>query len=399
MQPLTNKGNSNSILFKIWWLSTSYIQDVDNHKASILFFRTFVFLLFFPLWGLVHVSPLHGAERFPLNYISPEQDRIILMAESLVMERRYDEAMGLFDQMEKEEPESILPSMGRLLILMAHSLEKGETFERIEKEILAEMKKNTRLLKKMKDQPDLTAWDHYIMGGSLGAQGLYELEHQRYVSAFMHGISALSHFKEARIMDPEIHDVDFATGLYKYFRSVKTRYLWFLPLIHDQRLEGIEEIRTALGKGHYAVPACKIALIALAEKEGRDLEGIKMGEAFLKEGPKCLLIRDPLAKIYRRRSQWFDAGMTYYNGYDGDPSIRWVLLEAGRDFLMGNDLTEAETAFQAYLSGSPPDSGAAQAHLGLSRIYHRKGDPSLSQQERAWAVKLDPELRNSPIEN
>ncbi|MEK6777758.1 MAG: hypothetical protein AABY87_12905 [bacterium] len=323
----------------------------------------------------------------------------MLMAESLVMERRYEEAMGLFDQMEKEESESLLPSMGRLLILMARSFEKGDTSERLEKEIQAELEKNSRILKRMKAHADLTAWDHYIMGGSLGVKGLYELEHQRYVSAFVNGISALSHFSEAQTLDHGIHDIYFATGLYKYFRSVKTRYLWFLPLIRDQRMEGIEEIRVALEKGHYAVPACKIVLVALAEKEGQDHEGVQMGEVFLKEYPKCLLIRDPLAKIYRRRSQWYDAGKTYYGAYEGDPSIRWVLLEAGRDFMIGNELAKAEESFLAYLSSSPPDSGAAQAHLELSRVYHRMGDPSLSQQEREWAIKLDPGLKNSSIEN
>jgi tetratricopeptide (TPR) repeat protein len=392
------KGDYNITKLNIWCFYTLHSQYVDELKNSNLLSRLPIFL-FFSLLFTFQALPVQGVEPFPLQYISSELDRNILKAESLVMDRHYEEARSSFDDLEKKDPESILPSMGRLLVLMTQSLEKDAQADLFEESFQREFKKNREILKRMEKRADLNAWDHFLMGGSLGVQGLYELQHGRYVPAFMHGLSGLSHFKKAKEMDPEIHDVFFATGLYKYFRSVKTRYLWFLPLIRDQREEGVEEIHQALKKGHYAEPACKIALVMLAEKENDVKGGIRMGEVFLAEYPRNLLIRQALGKIYERQGLWFDAARTYRNGYAGDASTRWVLLQAGRDFVKANAPAEAEESFRKYLASGPPPSGGAQAHMELSRLYRSSGELSRSLEERERAVLLDPTLKESPSDD
>ncbi len=243
-----------------------------------------------------------ASHQFPLPYISAELDGQILAAEALVMDRRYQEARALFDKMESLQPASVLPSLGRLLILMTHSLEQGAPKAALEEDFAAEFPKNTKAVKTLEKQEVLSAWDHFLLGGAYGVRGLYEMERHRYLAGFYHGFKALGHFKAAQRLDPQIHDVYFATGIYKYFRSVKTRYLWFLPLIADQREEGLGEVRLALARGHYSVPASKIALVVLAEKEGNLGEGARLGEQYLAEYPNCRLIRDALEKIERRRA-------------------------------------------------------------------------------------------------
>jgi len=180
------------------------------------------------------------------------------------------------------------------------SLEEGAPKAELERRFAAEFPKNQALLKKMEGRESLNAWDHFLMGGSLGVRGLYELNQRRYFAAFLHGMRALSQIERAAALDPGIHDAAFATGLYKYYRSVKTRYLWFLPFFGDRRKEGLAEIRLALEKGHYAVPAAKIALVMLAEHDGRDAEGIRLGRKYLREYPNCKLIRDALETMEAR---------------------------------------------------------------------------------------------------
>jgi tetratricopeptide (TPR) repeat protein len=218
------------------------------------------------------------------------------------------------------------------------------------------------------------------------------LERHRYFPAFFHGLAALAHFDEAKEEDPGIHDIAFATGLFKYYRSVKTRYLWFLPLVRDQREEGIEEIGQVLDRGHFAVPAAKIALVVLAEKEGKDLEGIGLGETYLKDYPQSLLIRHALAMMYERQERWSDAGRTYRRGYGGDRSIRWVLLRAGSDFARAAAWDEAEESLQAYLASGPVPAEEALAHRELSRIYRIRGESSRSREALERALLLDPAM-------
>jgi hypothetical protein len=287
--------------------STHYIQYVDNLRSRNPASFSLIVVLLSALFGFFLASGQARAEKgFPLRYISPQLDRTLLMAEQDVMDRRYDEARKVFDRLEKEHPDSLLPSMGRLLSLMVQSLEKGTPKASLEGAFRTEFKKNRAVLKRMVRRDDLNAWDHFLIGGSLGVRGLYELDHHRYLTAFMHGMEALSHIHEAQELDPEINDIYFATGLFKYYRSVKTRYLWFLPLVGDQREEGLKEIRYALRNGHYAVPACKIALVMLAEREKKDEEGIRRGREYLTEYPKCKLIRDALETMEQRHASRID---------------------------------------------------------------------------------------------
>ncbi|MDX1765246.1 MAG: hypothetical protein R3231_13070 [bacterium] len=249
---------------------------------------------------LLQAVSADGGQRFPLTYISPETDRSILKAEQLTMEGQYSEARAIFDGMEKENPGRLLPGMGRMILILVQFMEKESPKMQLEEAFRAEALKNRSRIDTLGKQDNLTPWEHFVLGGTLGAQGLFDLEQGRYFRAFTQGLKALSHFKAARRRDPEIKDVHFALGLYKYYRSVKTRYLWFLPLVRDQREEGIGEIKIALAEGHYAVPAGKIALVLLAEREGDDRAGIALGKTYLLEYPRCRLIRDAVVSMERR---------------------------------------------------------------------------------------------------
>ena len=96
------KGDYNITKFNMWCFYTSLIQYVDELKNSNFLSRLPIFLFFFLLFTF-QALPVQGVEPFPLQYISSELDRNILKAESLVMDRRYEEARSLFDDLEKKE--------------------------------------------------------------------------------------------------------------------------------------------------------------------------------------------------------------------------------------------------------------------------------------------------------
>ncbi len=318
------QGVNKTVLFLpnpsyILCLYTSYLQYVDKVVVFLWGFQRWLTPVLTLSLLLFQTAPADGGQAFPLKYVSPETDRAILEAEELVMQRRYGEARAVFDGMEKEHPDRLLPGMGRLILILAQFLEKEAPKALLEREFGAEVIRNRSRIEALDGRDDLTPWEHFVLGGTLGAQGLFDLEHGRYFKAFAQGLRALSHFKAAKRSDPGIKDVHFALGVYRYYRSVKTRYLWFLPLVRDEREEGIEEIRLALAEGHYAVPACKIALVLLAEKEGKDREGIALGKKYLLEYPRCKLIGDAVVSMERRLETRTRIGRDM-PGLTGDPS-------------------------------------------------------------------------------
>lgn len=299
------QGANNTTLFSpksshILCLFTSCLQYVDKLPLSLAGLTKWLVPVIFVTLQVVQTAAVEGGEHFPFNYVSAATDRSILEAEQLVMERRYGEALSVFDEMEKRESQWLLPATGRLIIILVQFLEKDAPKITLERDFRAEVIRNRSRLEALEGRDDLTPWEHFLVGGTLGAQGLFDLEHGHYFRAFARGLKALSHFKAVQRGDPEIKDIHFAFGLYKYYRSVKTRYLWFLPLVRDQRKEGMAEIRLALSQGHYAVPGCKIALVLLAKKEGNDREGIALGKKYLLEYPRCKLIDDAVSSMERR---------------------------------------------------------------------------------------------------
>ena len=301
------------------------------------------------------------AAPFPLDYVSPEVDAVVLRAEALLMEREYEAADRLLAGLEARPGQRLLGSLGRAMVRLVAFLEAEGDRSVEEAALRRALERNRAAAAEVERRRHKGAWELFLLGGSLGARGLYELEKGRYVAAVIHGLGALGRLDQAERLDPGIRDIGFARGLYIYYRSVKTRYLWFLPLVRDRRAEGIALIARTLEQGHYAVPACKIALTVLAEEQGETAGGIARGRVYLAEYPRCLLLRRPLARLYERAGRWAEAAETWRDGYT--PAAPWTrgwLLDAARDFLRAGRPAEA-AAVLARLERAGPTAAQARA--------------------------------------
>ena len=91
----------------------------------------------------------------------------------------------------------------------------------------------------------------FYHGSALCYLAFYEGRNGDFLKAVSHGLSGISMLKKIKKIDPEFHDASFAIGSYKYWRSQKTKFLSWLPLISDERTEGIEMVRRAVDNGKY----------------------------------------------------------------------------------------------------------------------------------------------------
>ncbi len=96
--------------------------------------------------------------------------------------------------------------------------------------------------------------DHLSMfyhGSALCYLAFNEGRNGYFLKAVSHGLCGISILKEVIKIEPEFYDAYFGIGSYKYWRSQKTKFLNWLPLVSDDREQGIEMVQQAVEQGKY----------------------------------------------------------------------------------------------------------------------------------------------------
>lgn len=101
------------------------------------------------------------------------------------------------------------------------------------------------------EQDENDPWNLFYHGSALCYLAFFEGKNGDYFKAINHGLSGISILKKIVDRHPDFYDAYFGIGSYYYWRSQKTRFINWLPLISDKREEGIERIQQAVEKGTY----------------------------------------------------------------------------------------------------------------------------------------------------
>jgi tetratricopeptide (TPR) repeat protein len=127
------------------------------------------------------------------------------------------------------------------------------------------------------------AEDLLFYGGAVGFRGIFRSLSGDWFGAFKDGLKGKGILEEARQKDSTFYDIYYGLGVYDYWRSAKTRILWWLPFISDKRKEGVEQIYLAVEKGRLVKSEAKYALLRIYENE-KDYQSIlDLWDNYLKE--------------------------------------------------------------------------------------------------------------------
>ena len=142
----------------------------------------------------------------------------------------------------------------------------------------------------------------FYHGSALCYLAFFEGRNGDYLKAIRHGLSGISILKKIIEKQPEFYDAYFGIGSYKYWRSQATRYLNWLPLLSDDRQQGIEMVLQAVAKGKHTRYAAINELIWILLDSGRageaytwalkGLENFPRSRFFLWGAAKSAFVRD-----------------------------------------------------------------------------------------------------------
>lgn len=122
-----------------------------------------------------------------------------------------------------------------------------------------------------------------FVGGVYGIRGVRKAMLGDWWGAFKDALKGISHIMKSVDMDSTLFDSYYGIGTYNYWKSVRTKELWWLPFISDKREQGIQELYLAIGKGKFVPLASRSALLRIYVEEKRYEDCIKIADELLKE--------------------------------------------------------------------------------------------------------------------
>jgi tetratricopeptide (TPR) repeat protein len=232
-------------------------MNIETRKNRIK-----ILILF--LLGLILISP-SSLSAYKKTIAHKRFDITIFSGIEKIRTGEYDEAISIFKtliEQDKENPVGYFYTAATYEEIMQtyHNRSFSKQFDFY---IDNAIEKGENLAETTKDDE----WLYFYLGGAYGYRAIDRSETGNWFGAFLDAIKGADYLEKAIKLNPEIYDAYYGFGVYKYWRSVKSKVLWFIPFIKDERNEGINNIITAIRMGKYANYEAKTALVGIYRNE------------------------------------------------------------------------------------------------------------------------------------
>lgn len=184
-----------------------------------------------------------------------------------------------------------------------------EPFEDIVDKAIKLGTKKLKYIDKNKLPPD--HWLHFYLGGSLGFRGLHRFFKSEWFAAFSDGLNGVDHLVQCLEINKEIYDAYYGLGNFHYWVSAKSRFLWFLPFIKDQREQGLKELSLAIHKGLYTSVEARYAVLRIQNNEKLYKGALRNADKLINDYPEDVFAYDQKGYALRGMKLWKEAADNY----------------------------------------------------------------------------------------
>lgn len=155
-------------------------------------------------------------------------------------------------------------------------------------------------------------WVKFFTAGASGFKGAYESRCERWVTAFKQGWRGVSMFKEMLEDGVKIKDVEYGIATYDYWRSAKTKALWWMPGVKDKREQSITTLFRLVKEGIYVKESSAYNLCNILIDHGQYKEAELLATEVLKKFPSNLSFtyQKTLAQIKQEKYSAAKAGVS-----------------------------------------------------------------------------------------
>jgi len=361
---------------------TSTIQKRGRMLTGILL----VAMLLLPATGDARSRDLSGkgfTGENPLG-VARAEFRFAQEGMELIYERRYLEALEVFEVAGVEFPDSPLGSVGRSLVYQAMMIENYDfAWDAPYRSEFAEAKDSLRMARRSGHN---RSWIYFMNAVHLGVDAMYDIRKGEYVSALNKAWDAIEDIKKLHRLEPEFHDAKLALGLYNYWRTAITERVPYLPRFGNHREEGLRQMREARMHGFLCSAPASMAL-TYSYVEGRKwAEATSEAQWAQTRYPNNIINQMTLARVYRQKKDYSKALEAFERVLQIDPDNKRVHFHIGEvHYKSRNSNDKAKASYTHYLSTAPPPELRAHSYyrLGLLERRVRNYDAAIAWFEKA----------------
>lgn len=147
----------------------------------------------------------------------------------------------------------------------------------------------------------------FALGVAAGYRAVYESKWGSWMAAMKRGLSAKKHFQRALDSDSSHCDALLGLGSYHYWKSAKTDWINWTPIVADDRRLGIEMLDRSLRCGVFTRETARAALASVLINEEMYRESIAHADTLAAQFPDA---KSPMwlkAKSYYALYEWDSA--------------------------------------------------------------------------------------------
>jgi tetratricopeptide (TPR) repeat protein len=304
----------------------------------------------------------------------------------LIFERKYSEAKTAFEDIQKRYPGTALAPVGKVMVYQALMLENLDF--RYEKQYeLASNHARQQLMQALEVRGN-DAWENFILGGILGIDAIHSMRRGNYLTSLGRALEAMKAVGRAKELAPEFPDLLLGDGLYNYWRTVISRTTRGLPDFADNRLLGIEQLRTVQENGVFLAPAATFALTFTWIEEGARKRATAEALRNHRDYPNNVVNNLQLGRLYMYRRNYVESERFFNMVIASSKENRRAHYYLTRMLLRQKRLADAELHVNRYLAFKLSNRERSNALMLKCMIYYRRKDWDTAERlaQEAWKI-------------
>lgn len=244
------------------------------------------------LLALLLAAPCAAAE-FPYQ-------KELLKGLDLYNQEHILESLATFDEVIAQDPSSPIGHFFKAAISSQVMIDyETNVFEDVFNASIEKALELAEAWSRDKTNPERKTLGLFFLAGAHGYRGVRRSEADDWWGAFKDGGRAFDLFQEVLKRDPNFQDAYYGTGMYRYWKTVKGKKVWFFgAFVKDERELGIAELWKAVEHGVLTDSEGRSALNKIYHNEKNYAKVIELTGEYLKRFPS-----DVNSLFYREESQ------------------------------------------------------------------------------------------------
>ncbi len=240
------------------------------------------------LTAIVGLASTAGAFSLDSAYVAQLRHGI-----SLTMTEHFDSARVVFGALVKHDPNDFAARLYLAGVDHAEMLDREEYDKKDQFKSAAEhaIELAEDALKRGHD----SAWAYLTIGNAHAYIASLEAKDGSWWTAMRRGLKAKGAYLDALKVDPNLYDAYLGLGTYHYWKSAKTEFINWLPLVGDRKDDGVEELYLAVDSSLFSSDLALNSLVWIHLDRKKPAEALACAQRLHAKFPESRLVRWGLA--------------------------------------------------------------------------------------------------------